>query len=212
MDRRRFLKAAAGPTRIAQAATEGGGNPAAGGRPWRRFEIRHGIELAGNGGNGGSARLWVPMAQTAGDYQRAHAPSWSSTADRTALLHEPVHGAGMLRADWDGAGPHTVEPVQIVETRDRLPGDREAQAADPAELRLYHQPTPSMPTDGIVRETALRIVAGIDAPKERLQAIYDWVVDNSFLMSPYAVTAGVEPDCLDPATFRYGITARELPA
>lgn len=363
MDRRRFLKAAAaaglvaaaGPTRIAQAAAaEGFGNRTADCR-WRRFEIRHTIELAGNGGNRGPARLWVPVAQTAGDYQRAHDAAWSSTADRADLAYDPVYGAGMLRADWDGAGPRTVELVQIVEMRDRLPGDRAARPADPAELQLYRQPTPSMPTDGIVRETAMRIVAAIDAPEARLRAIYDWVVDNSFrdaatrgcglgniatmletgylggkcadinglmvglaraagfparevygirvadsalakslgrsgditkaqhcraevylggrgwfavdpadvrkvmleeelgvghprvatlrerlfgswemnwigynsardfqpaeaprplgfLMYPYAVTAGFEPDCLDPATFRYGITARELPA
>jgi len=188
MDRRHFLQAAAAaglvaaarPTHIAQAATEGGGIPLAEGRPLRRFEIHHSIELAGKGGNRGPALLWVPMAQTAGDYQRAHAPSWSSTADRAALLHEPVYGAGILRADWDGADPWMVELVQIVETCDRQPGDQEARATDPAELRLYRQPTPSMPTDGIVRETAMRIVAGIDAPEARLRAIYDWVVDNSF--------------------------------
>ncbi len=189
MDRRRFLTAAAaaglaaaaGPTRVARAAgtTKSVGNPASNDR-WRRFEVHHSIELAEKGGNRGPARLWVPVAQTAGDYQRAHDPAWSSTADRAALLHDPLYGAGMLRADWDGAGPRTVELVQIVETRDRTPGDRETRPADPAELWLYRQPTPSMPTDGIVRDTAMRIVAGIDAPEARLRAIYDWVVDNSF--------------------------------
>jgi transglutaminase-like putative cysteine protease len=37
-----------------------------------------------------------------------------------------------------------------------------------------------MPIDGIVAETAARIVQGIDKPMARARAIYDWVVDNTF--------------------------------
>jgi transglutaminase-like putative cysteine protease len=38
----------------------------------------------------------------------------------------------------------------------------------------------SLPTDGIVRATAQRITAGRTQPREKLRAIYDWVVDNTF--------------------------------
>ena len=41
-------------------------------------------------------------------------------------------------------------------------------------------PTASAPTDGIVRETAERITAGIADPRQRLRAIYDWVVDTTW--------------------------------
>ncbi len=85
----------------------------------------------------------------------------------------------MLRTDWNGAGPQAVELVQIVETRDRLPNDRTERPAIPAELRLYRQATPSMPTDGIVQEGAMRIVAGIGAAEARLRAINNWVVNTS---------------------------------
>ena len=49
-----------------------------------------------------------------------------------------------------------------------------------AERGFWSASTPSAPTDGIVRETAERIVAGRIGQRERLRAIYDWVVDTTW--------------------------------
>jgi transglutaminase-like putative cysteine protease len=55
----------------------------------------------------------------------------------------------------------------------------------PAELSadkraFWLQPTPSAPTDGIVAETAWRIVGERRDPEQKARAIYDWVVENTF--------------------------------
>ena len=47
-------------------------------------------------------------------------------------------------------------------------------------MQLYLQPTKYLPTDGIIRETAERIVRDHQTDVEKAQAIYDWVVDNTF--------------------------------
>ena len=41
-------------------------------------------------------------------------------------------------------------------------------------------PTNLIPTDGIVRETALKVTKGADTDIEKARAIYDWVVDNTY--------------------------------
>jgi transglutaminase-like putative cysteine protease len=81
---------------------------------------------------------------------------------------------------WDGASdePKTVEVAQAVATRDRKGADWMLPVTE-AERRFWMEPTESLPTDGIVGETAERIVAGKGDPRARLRAIYDWVVDNT---------------------------------
>jgi transglutaminase-like putative cysteine protease len=49
-----------------------------------------------------------------------------------------------------------------------------------AEQRFWLEPLPSLPTSGIVKATADKITAGLATPREKLRAIYDWVVDNTF--------------------------------
>ncbi len=173
MDRRRFLAGAAtvpviaaGRLAPARAAEE----PAA---SWRRFEVTSEVDLSA-----APASLWLPIAQTARSYQRALSLDWRGNADQAELVDDPVYGAQVLRLTWkSGAGAQQVRVVQTVETRDR---GGQPDPASPSEQRLFLQPTANMPTDGIVRRTADKIVAGKEAPRERARAIYDWVVDNTF--------------------------------
>ena len=61
--------------------------------------------------------------------------------------------------------------------------DRGALALAPlteAERVFWTAPTESVPTDGAVRDTVLRITAGRDSPRERLRALYNWVVDTTW--------------------------------
>ncbi len=37
-----------------------------------------------------------------------------------------------------------------------------------------------MPTDGIVKQTALKATAGATTDMEKARAIYEWVVENTF--------------------------------
>jgi transglutaminase-like putative cysteine protease len=52
---------------------------------------------------------------------------------------------------------------------------------DPHILTLYTGPTDLLPTDGIVRETAEKIVKGArGGPVAQARAIYEWVVESTF--------------------------------
>jgi transglutaminase-like putative cysteine protease len=76
-----------------------------------------------------------------------------------------------------------VEAVSRVATRDRaadLSAPRAARRLDRADLALFTAPTRFIPTGGIVRETARKIVGDADTDLEKTRRIYDWAVANTY--------------------------------
>ena len=176
MDRRAFLSSAAALTAVAGGLRPGlaqAGDAAPG---WRRFEITTRVTLPDAPG---AAQLWLPLAQTAAGYQAGLDLRWTSTAE-TRVARDARYGAEILKLEWDGSSgaPKTAEVVQVVATRDRSGGDPVLPVTE-AERQFWLQPTESLPAAGIVRDTALRITAGRSEPRDKLRAIYDWVVDNT---------------------------------
>src|SRR5258708_9571123 len=49
-----------------------------------------------------------------------------------------------------------------------------------ADRKFFTAPTELIPTDGIVRKTALEITKGAKTDVDKARAIYEWVVDNTF--------------------------------
>ncbi|MGH7045667.1 MAG: transglutaminase-like domain-containing protein [Stellaceae bacterium] len=174
MDRRCLLAGAAMTPVLAAASrlipAAAAEDPVSG---WRRFELTTEVTLTA-----APASLWLPIGQSRRSYQRALSLGWQGTAEEAELVDDPVYGARILRLKWKpGASVRQVRVVQTVETRDR---SNQPDPASPAEQAFYLRPTVNMPTDGIVRTTADKIVAGKTAPHERAKAIYDWIVDNTF--------------------------------
>ena len=140
----------------------------------RRYRLVAELDITGHPGE---AQLWVPLAQSAGTYQKASAPCFQASG-HAKVVRDERYGAAMLRVSWaDGAGPRTVRIEQLIETSDR---SLEPQRLTAAQRRLWTSPTASMPIDGIVLETAQRVAGGHAAPRAKARAIYDWVVDNTF--------------------------------
>lgn len=178
MNRRIVLSAAAAAPLLrvmpARAASSTDGSaPAA-----RRVELTTRVVLPDAPG---PAHLWLPLGQTAGGYQEALRLNWQATGE-ARLLRDDVYGAEVLRVVWSGTegAPRTVEAVQVVTTRDRGPAEARPPALTEAERRFWTRGTEDIPTDGIVAETATRIIGGRTAPQERLRALYDWVVDTTW--------------------------------
>jgi transglutaminase-like putative cysteine protease len=176
--RRSFLAASAAASLIGQGNVKANQSDTVASVPapaWRQFEVTTRVTLRDQSR---PAQLWLPLAQTAGGYQVALDSRWQSNG-RDELVRDATYGAALLRTTWgDGdADPH-VEIVQIVATRDR--GSSPSLPITQAERRFWTSSTPSAPTDGIVRATADRITAGRTDPRERLRAIYDWVVDTTW--------------------------------
>lgn len=178
LERRAFLTAAlaAGAVTAARPARAA---PAAAGTAeesgWRRIELLTEVDLRDTRG---ASSLWLPVAQNAPAYQRADLPRWTSDGD-ARLVRDDRYGAPMLRVTWPatGSGGPRVVITQQVALRDR--GTLDAPLS--AEARAFWvAPTPSIPTDGIVRETAQKIMSGHGSPEDRLRALYDWVVDKTW--------------------------------
>jgi transglutaminase-like putative cysteine protease len=180
MKRREFMRlAAATPllalTSKAQAVLEKTARPDS---EWRTFELTYEVDFSSRQGAG---RLWLPLPSHAGDYQRVLSTLWQAGDAKASLNWDPVYQAPVFVAEFNG--PETVRKV-LVTTQVVVRNRRMAPAArvlrDIDEAALYLQPTEHMPVDGIVAETAGRIVKGIESPDDKARAIYDWVVDSTF--------------------------------
>ena len=148
---------------------------AAASAPWRHFEVTTRVMLLDRSAQG---KLWLPVGQTVGGYQTLSDLRWSGNG-RNELVRDATYGSAILRATWDDTtATKQVELVQTIATTDR--GAEPSQPLTDAERRFWTAPRPSMPTDGIVRETADRIVAGRTDPRQRLRALYDWVVETTW--------------------------------
>lgn len=149
---------------------------------WRNFAVTTKIELIGADS---PARVWLPLPLAPDtDYQRLLGNDWQSNAANARILTERGYGATMLYAEWDGIGATpSVSLESRFATRDRV-ALAQGSLATPAhgdELKLYLQPTKLIPTDGLVRETAQKVVKGAGAGGfAKAQAIYEWIVENTF--------------------------------
>lgn len=168
MDRRAVLAGMAVTAGLAAAGRAGAADDR------RRYRLATEIDLSGHPG---PASLWVPLVQSQAACQTASPPRFTASG-RARVVRDRRYGAAMLHVTWpDGAGPRTVKVVQEIATRDR--GLIRARLT-PQERRLWTAATPSLPTGGVVGDTARKIVGARRAPRDKARAIYDWVVDNTF--------------------------------
>jgi transglutaminase-like putative cysteine protease len=176
MTRRTFLEAGLAAPLAAAAAIDVRAQ-----EPWRTFEITVRVELVDADG---PSRLWLPLAMArVTPYQRAISQTWTGEGAMVELVGDPASAAPMLIAEWPAtAATRTLTLTMQVATRGyRVALDRPPAIRDVDErLDIYLRPTRMIPTTGIVRDTALKIVRGHATPLARARAIYDWIVDNTF--------------------------------
>jgi transglutaminase-like putative cysteine protease len=179
MDRRDFLKSsgvlasvAALPWREALAA-EG----------WRTFETVTRVEILNARG---ASRAWVPLPLgEPTPWFRDVASSWSGNAGQAGIEHERKYGVRMVAAEWRaGETAPVIEVTSRFMTRDHVVDLQ--RAANPVlklaagERAFYTAPTELIPTDGIVRKTALEVTQGAKTDVDKARAIYEWVVENTY--------------------------------
>ncbi len=151
-------------------------------RGWRIFEVTTRVDIAAEG----VTRAWIPLpAVRETDWIVPMGNIWQGSAADMHVQRDGKYGAEMLFAEWasDSKSPAILEVVSRFATRDRAtdfsqPG--KAAPLDPAAARLYTQATRLLPTDGIVLDTAREITRSARGDQEKAQAIYDWVVENTF--------------------------------
>jgi transglutaminase-like putative cysteine protease len=183
IDRRAILKAgaavslSAGLPRLAAACGAFSPRPSA----WRDFEVVTTLEIASPAGR---TQAWVPVpAVNEAAWFKSLGSTWSSNGT-ARLARDPEYGAQFVHVEWtDGEPTPIVAVTSRISTRDRaadLAQSGDAQPLSPADHALYTAGTELIPVDGIVKQTSDRIVGGAETNVEKVHAIYDWIVDNTF--------------------------------
>jgi len=176
MNRRNFLKsstaAALAPyLPLSMASTEG----------WRTFEAVTRVEIRDSFG---IARAWVPLPLVAeNDWQKTLGNSWTGNAARADVMRDGKYGLAMLYVEWPQKEMNpAIEITSRFMTRDRAVDFGAAGNADlsAADRKFFTSPSELIPTDGIVRKTALEITRGAKTDVDKGRAIYEWIVDNTF--------------------------------
>ncbi|HSE11533.1 MAG TPA: transglutaminase domain-containing protein [Rudaea sp.] len=185
MNRRDFLSGIAGSLPVlqvgihsrsawaAQSATAAG---------WRRFELVTRVDVAEPSGR---THLWLPVPwRQRTDYQHSLGSKWDAPGvARARIVTVAGYDVRLLHVEWPDA--KSVGPVTLtahVATRDRRVDPAAATGAlreSEDTLREYLRATALLPTDGIVRETVVRITRGLAGAIEKARAIYEWIVDNT---------------------------------
>lgn len=147
---------------------------------WRGFEMTTTVDVADHQG---TTRVWLPVADLDTPWQRTVDHQWSGNADAVRLVADPARGVRMLYAEFS---PSVAKPTLVLVTRVHTRGRQvdwqrpRAYKVDAAELQAALAPTALMPTDGIVRQTALEATRGAgEADIDKVKAIYRWVITHA---------------------------------
>ena len=184
MHRREFLKAgvamafAAELPRLARADVNFDPAPGA----WRHFQITTRLEIAKPAG---VSLAWIPLPSVNQKDWIISSDSQWTTNGKAVLARDPYYGAEMLHVAWPAK-----EAVPVVEVSSRIATqDRAVDLTRPgkpaidltsAERRFNTAGTELIPVDGIVKQTSDKIIAGKTTEIDKVHAIYEWIVENTF--------------------------------
>ena len=185
--RRSFLKntaaaafAAALPTRNFAQAPSLRANFAPQSGNWRTFDVTTRVDIAQPDGPF-QTRVWLPIPSVNTDYQRSLENGFFSNGN-AKLMADGEDGARMLYVEFAaGEAKPFVELTSRVMTQNRRTdwSQKTAAVEDAATLRHFTRATALIPTDGIVRTTALAATQGARSDAEKTRQIYDWIVANT---------------------------------
>jgi len=148
---------------------------------WRTFEVTTRAEVLKPAGE---TRIWLPAAlMQKMPFQKTKSNEIGFGSGQATLVKSDVEGLGIVVATF----PPDVKPILTLTSQVALknysvdlskPG--RARPLAPAEAQYFSQPHKYVPTDGVVRDTATKITKGATTDLEKAQAIYEWIVDNTF--------------------------------
>ena len=183
MQRREFLRftglASAGfvlPSSITSAFAQG--MPSEG---WKLYEVTTRVEVLKPAG---VTRVWLPTPLVNdAPYLKSLGNTYTAEGGTAGITTDGTYNAGIVWGEWaDGVKPvmtlksrFATRDVAIDLTKPGLP-----KPEDRAVLAKYTAATELMPTDGAVKELSSSIVKGARTDVQKAQAIYDWIVDNTY--------------------------------
>jgi len=152
---------------------------------WRTFEVTTKVEVLKPNG---ATRIWVPTALIRDTpFQRTHANKFSAAGATAKFTRDKPGALGIVSVTYPANAKPVLTLTSQVSLKDyaidwSVPGKppHVSRHASKEDLDNFLQPTRYVPTDGIVKETALKATAGASTDLEKARAIYNWVVDNTF--------------------------------
>jgi transglutaminase-like putative cysteine protease len=148
---------------------------------WRTFDVTTRAEVLKPSG---PTRVWLPAALiTNTPFQRTLVNKFRAEGGTAEMVQSKADGLGIVAAKF----PAGVRPVLTLTSRIELKNyavDLSTSArsvnAERTELEHFLRPTKLIPTDGIVKQTAMEITRAANTDVEKARAIYEWIVDNTF--------------------------------
>jgi transglutaminase-like putative cysteine protease len=182
MNRRNFLLAngsiCAGWA-LTQALPVLADTPSAGG--WRTFEVVTRVELLKPDG---VSHIWLPAPLIHDTpYQKTISTRFTAEGGTAKLSKDKPNALGIVSATYPADAKPALTQTSRVSLKNYavdLSSRGTAPSVSRAERDYFLQPSRFVPTDGIVKQTALKATAGASTDMEKARAIYDWVVENTF--------------------------------
>jgi transglutaminase-like putative cysteine protease len=148
---------------------------------WRTFEVTTRVEVLKPKG---VSHIWLPAALNRDTpFQRTIVNKFVAEGGSANLRKDKQTALGIVSASF----PADQKPVLILTSRVSLKNyavDLSSKAQPPKvsqlELDYFLQPSRYVPTDGIVKETAVKACVGASTDTEKARAIYEWIVENTF--------------------------------
>jgi len=158
---------------------------------WRTFEVTTRVEVLKPSG---MTRVWLPAALISGTpYQKTLANTFKCEGGTAKAFESKAEALGIIVAEFaTGVRPIITVTSQAM-TRNwevNFSAQGKTQEANPQELKNWLRPTKFLPTDGIVKKTAIEITSGARTDVDKARAIYEWIVENTY-RNPKARGCGV---------------------
>jgi transglutaminase-like putative cysteine protease len=132
----------------------------------------------------GVTRVWLPAALIGETpFQKTLFNKFSVEHGTAKIVQHKSDGLGIVAAEFPAGAKPVLTLTSRVATKGysvELSQSGKAPRANRAELEYFTRPTKMLPTDGIVKTTALEITSGAKTDLEKARAIYEWIVDNTF--------------------------------
>jgi transglutaminase-like putative cysteine protease len=132
----------------------------------------------------GPTRVWVPSALIIDTpYQKTLASTFQCEGGSARTFETKADALGITAAQFPTGVRPMLAVTSRIATRNRavnLSAPGKTERTSPAELAHWLQPTKFLPTDGIVKETAIAITRNARTDVDKAHAIYQWIVENTY--------------------------------
>ena len=147
---------------------------------WRTFEVTTRVEVLKPNG---VTHIWLPAALISNTpYQRTVSNKFVAEGGSAKLSKDKAGALGIVSATYPANAKAVLTLTIRVSLRSYAIDLSKPQRphVSQAELDYFLKPSKYVPTDGIVKETALKATAGANTDMEKARAVYEWVVENTF--------------------------------